>query len=429
MEAEVKEKNRNLMVSLMAENLMGSQIIKIASEINEKIQNGEKIYNLTIGDFNPKIFPIPEKLTEEIKNAYDIGQTNYPPADGLPSLKKAISGINKDYEGIEYKPDEILIGSGARPLVYALYQTVIHPGDRVIFPVPSWNNNYYCHLSHGKMDIIETTAENNFMPVAEEIEPFIKKASLISLCSPLNPTGTVLFKEELERICNLVLEENERRGHDRKPVYVMFDQIYWHLTHNGYKHYDPVSINPEMKYYTIFIDGISKVFAATGVRVGWAFGPKRIIDKMKSIISHMGAFAPRAEQYATAKFLENREALDGYISDMKVNVESRLKRFYDKFIELKKDGFDVDAISPQAAIYLTVKIDLIGKKKPGGEIIKTTIEATKYILDEARIGLIPFYAFGASQDSKWFRLSVGTCRVEEIDDIMQSLKEALEKLG
>ena len=131
----------------------------------------------------------------------------------------------------------------------------------------SWNNNHYCHLTRSRVITVETRPEDNFMPTAKELEPHIKQATLISLCSPLNPTGTCFTEDEMHKICDLVVEENLRRGNDEKPLYVLFDQIYWQLTLGDTKHYNPVVINPAMRDYTIFVDGISKVLAATGVRI------------------------------------------------------------------------------------------------------------------------------------------------------------------
>ena len=142
----------------------------------------------------------------------------------------------------------------------------------------------------------------------------------------------------------------------------MYDQIYWVLTFGDTKHYDPVSLRPEMREYTIFIDGISKSLAATGVRVGWSTGPRHIIDKMKAILSHVGAWEPKAEQVAVAEFLRNKKEVDEYLSESKKQIDERLLGIYNGFNQLKKDGFAVDVISPQAAIYLTVKINLKGKK-------------------------------------------------------------------
>ena len=270
-----------LKVSKMAENLIGSEIIKLAGEIRELIAKGERIYNFTIGDFDPKIFPIPAELKAEIIKAYQEDETNYPAADGMADLRKAVGKQIRDWQGLSYADNEILIAGGARPVIYAIYQALLDPGETVLFPAPSWNNNHYTHLSHAKPAFVETKPENNFMPTVEELAPFIQDATLLALCSPLNPTGTVFSKEQLENICDMVIAENKRRSADQKPLYIMYDQIYWTLTYGDTVHYDPVSLRPELRNYTIFVDGISKSMAATGVRVGWAFGPKKIIDKMK----------------------------------------------------------------------------------------------------------------------------------------------------
>jgi len=424
---DVKEKN--LIVSTMAENLIGSEIILLAWQINEKIAKGQKIFNLTIGDFDPNIFPIPDKLTEEIKKAYDDHQTNYPPAEGSMELRKVVSKYIKERGNLDYGPDEILVTSGARPIIFATYNTVVDLDDVVIFPVPSWNNNHYCHLTRSRVITVETRPEDNFMPTAKELEPHIKQATLISLCSPLNPTGTCFTEDEIRRICDLVVEENNRRGDDEKPLYVLFDQIYWQLTLGNTKHYNPVVINPAMRDYTIFVDGISKVLAATGVRVGWGYGPKRIIDKMKSITSHMGAWAPKAEQVAVAKFLANNAEVNKYLSSFKGEIFKRVDAFYKKFTALKKEGYNVDVIAPQASIFLTVKIDLIGLKKEDGTVISSTKDITDFLIEDAKIALVPFSSFGASADSTWYRVSVGTCTVEQINEIMENLREALSKLS
>ncbi len=228
-------------------------------------------------------------------------------------------------------------------------------------------------------------------------------------------------------ICNLVIEENKRRG-DKKPVYVLYDQVYWQLTFGDVKHYNPVSLCPEMRDYTIFVDGISKAFAATGVRVGWAMGNKKVIDKMKSIIGHVGAWAPKAEQVAVAKYLENTTAVNTFMTSFRKELIQRLDGFYKGFQQLKKDGFKVDAIVPQAAIYLTVQLDLKGMKTPDGSKLTNSESVMQYILNEAGVALVPFYAFGASTESTWFRLSVGTAQANGIDEVFVKLKSALEKL-
>ena len=416
-------------VSKLAENIIGSEIIKLAGEVNEKIKQGEKIYNLTIGDFNPNEFPIPTELKQFIIDEYNANQTNYPAADGMLELRTAVSNLLKQRGGLDYKADEILIAGGARPVIYSIFKALVDPNDTVIFAVPSWNNNHYTYLNGATAVVIEATPEQNFMPSAADIKPHISKANFVALCSPQNPTGTVFTKEGLEEICDLILEENKKRDASQKPVYLMYDQIYWALTFGDVKHYNPVILRPEMRDYTIFVDGISKSLAATGVRVGWSMGPKFIIDKMKAILTHVGAWAPKAEQLATANYLTDLKSYDAFIDLQKEKINARLTGFYKGFQALKAAGFKVDAITPQAAIYLTVQFNLHGQKTANGTALATTKDITKYLLDEAKLAIVPFSAFGASADSSWYRLSVGTCKLEDVDGAIANLKSALSKLS
>ncbi len=420
---------KELIVSQMAEKLVGSEIIKLAGEVKQLIANGEDIKNLTIGDFNPKIFPIPTELKSNIIQAYREDHTNYPAANGIPELRESVSQYLKHYGKLDYSADQILIAGGARPLIYALYQTLVDPEDTVVFPVPSWNNNHYTHLSHGKAVFVETQADNKFMPEASDLAPYIKDATLIAVCSPLNPTGTTFTKQQLSDLCDLIVAENSRRGEREKPVYLLYDQIYWMLTHGDTVHYDPVSLNPEMKNYTVYIDGISKAFASTGVRVGWAFGPDKIINKMRAILGHVGAWSPKAEQVASSRFITNFGAVDQYMTDIKGKISDRLNGFHAGFQALKAKGLPVNSIAPEAAMYLTIQIDLVGKTKTDGSTITNTQEATAYVLNEAQLAIVPFYAFGASKDSSWFRLSVGTAKMEDIEIIIDRLEKALIKLS
>ena len=276
--------------------------------------------------------------------------------------------------------------------------------------------------------MIQATVEHNFMPSAEDIKPHIQDAVLLALCSPLNPTGTVFEKEELEKICDMVLEENERRKDGEKKLYVMYDQMYWALTFGDTVHYNPVSLRPKMKEYTVFIDGISKAFASTGVRVGWALGPERILAKMKAINSHLGAWSPMAEQHASAKFLLQKEVVDEFLSQFRKELSTRLQLIYEGFRALKLEGFPVNACAPQAAIYLTIQLSLTGRIKEDGQSLATQPDVTSYLLDTAKLAVVPFYAFGAPKDSDWYRLSVGTCKTEEIPAMLSQLREALLKL-
>jgi aspartate aminotransferase len=415
-------------LSHLSETLIGSEIVKLGGDIREKIRMGEKIYNFTVGDFDPSIFPIPKTLEDEIVNAYRHHFTNYPAAEGNLDLRESIASFIHKRERLDYKTNEILVSAGGRPLIYAVFRAICDTGDKVIYAVPSWNNNHYSHFVGAEHVVVEAKPENKFMPTVDDIRPHIKGATLIALCSPQNPTGTTFTKEDLAAICDMILEENASRRDDQKKLYLLYDQMYWHLTYGDIKHYDPVTLRPNIRDYTIYIDAISKVFAATGVRVGWSLGPARIISKMKAILTHVGAWAPMAEQKAVAKFLQQDQAIDAFLRHFKSEIELRLRTIYDQLMQLKKEGLPVDAIAPEGAIYLTVKIDAVGKKTANGDLLQSQADVTEYLLNEAKLALVPFYAFGASKSSPWYRLSVGTCKKEEIGEMIAKLRDALKRI-
>ncbi|GAB1397202.1 pyridoxal phosphate-dependent aminotransferase [Saprospiraceae bacterium] len=420
---------KHLVASHMAENMSGSEIIKLAWEINARISEGQHIYNLTIGDFNPNIFPIPQYLTDKIKEAYNNHQTNYPPGEGIPALRDAISHYLKRESEMQYSTNEILVAGGSRPLIYAIYKTLLDPKDTVLYPVPSWNNNHYAHLTGCKAIEIETLPENNFLPVLDDIKKYLSKVNLLALCSPLNPTGTCFSKKTLNAICKAVIKENEkRRIKGKKALYIMYDSIYWGLASKKAEHFDPVSLHPELRDYTISIHGISKVLAGTGVRVGWAWGPEKIIRKMKALLGHIGAWAPKAEQVATAQFLDNHDEVKSYLAWINKEVSYRLETFYDGFQALNDKGYQVDALRPQGAIYLTVLFDLIGRKTKSGKTLETIADVSTFLIDEAKVALVPFSAFGSKTKEPWYRLSVGTCTKEDVGKILDSLEAALASL-
>lgn len=157
-------------------------------------------------------------------------------------------------------------------------------------------------------------------------------------------------------------------------------------------------------------------------------GPASVINKMKSILGHVGAWAPMAEQKAVAKFLPNKKEIENYLLHFKKGLEERLRGIHNGFMKLKKEGLPVDCITPEAAIYLTIKVDAAGKKTADGKLLKDQGDVTAYILNEAGLAVVPFYAFGSSRNNPWYRLSVGTCKTEEIDEMIGKLGEALRKL-
>lgn len=415
-------------VSSMAAGLIGSEILKISTDIRAMVADGKSICNLTVGDFNPKEFPIPEGLLNGITEALKRGETNYPPSDGMLELRREVMSFFERFLGLRYGLDSVLVTGGSRPGIYATYCALVDPGDRVVYPVPSWNNNHYCHLTGAVGVPVLCSKEDAFLPTAELLAPAIRGARLLALNSPLNPTGTAFTAEQLGAICDVVIEENMRRGANERPLYVMYDQVYWMLTFGETTHVDPVSLRPEMEPYTIFIDGISKAFAATGVRVGWTVAPPDISAKMASILGHIGAWSPRAEQVATAAFLAAHNNVVEFNERFKSELYARLDVLYRSLSELRDAGFPVDTIPPTGAIYVTARFNLIGCQTPDGKTLATNDDIRRYLLHEAGLAIVHFQAFGVTEESGWFRLSVGATSVTGIEEMVPRLRRALEGL-
>jgi aspartate aminotransferase len=416
-------------VAPVAAGIIGSEILKIAADIRTMVADGKEICNLTVGDFNSKYFPIPEFLEQQIDKYLKGGETNYPPSDGMLNLRKAVQQFYQRRLGLDYPIESFIITGGARPVIYGTYNALVAPGDTVVYPIPSWNNNHYCNLHSAIAKPITTSPEDSFMPTADKLRGALKGARLLSLNSPLNPAGTMFTREQLEGICDLILEENASRTEGERPLFLMYDQVYWMLTFGEMEHVNPVSLRPEMAKYTIFVDGISKAFASTGLRVGWAVAPPDIAASMSNILGHVGAWAPRAEQVATAELLLRDDVMDAYHATMFKEVDARLQALYSHVTAMRDAGLNVNAIAPQGAIYLSVQFDLIGKTTPAGKKLATTEEIRKYLLEDAGFAMVPFYAFDLREETGWCRLSVGATSVAEIDKVMPKVRAAIEALS
>jgi aspartate aminotransferase len=407
-------------LSSLARGLVGSEILKVAAEIRTLSEKGREICNLTVGDFSPKEFPIPKKLAQLIEDALRAGETNYPPADGVKELRQAVIRFFSERLGLTYPLENTLIACGARPLIFAAYASVVDPGDKVIYPTPSWNNNHYTYLAGGVPVEIEVGPETNWLPTAEQIRPLVRDARLICINTPANPTGTVMARDQVEAIGHLLVDENSRRGaRGERPLFLMWDQVYWMLTFGDIRHYSPPQLVPESARWTIIIDGISKAFAATGLRVGWTIAPAHITSRMRDILGHVGAWAPRPEQVAVAKFLGMPEEIDSFHDQMIHDLRLRLDLLYNGFENMRRAGLPVRAFTPQGAMYLSVQFQLAGR---------TNEEIRKLLLDRAGFAVVAFQAFGLRKESGWFRLSAGAVSPKEIEEGLRRVRETLESL-
>lgn len=412
-------------LSQLAQGLVGSTILKIAADVRDMQAAGKPVLNLTVGDFSPTQFPVPPLLRDATVTALQAGNTNYPPSDGMPELRKAIQQLYERELGLRYPLNSIIVQSGGRPGILSTYMALVNPGDYVVYPLPSWNNEHYCHLVGAHGIEVETRAEDGFLPTAELLAPHIGKARLVCINSPLNPSGAVMTEAQLRAICELIVEENQRRRAENQPaVYVLFDQIYWMLTFGAAQHHTPPELVPEMAAYTIMVDGISKWCAATGLRLGWTVAPVTIAPTIKDLIAHMGAWAPKPVQLATAELLNAENALGEYVAHMKDEAQARLTMLHDGFQAMRAEGLSVDSMAPEGAIYLSARLDLIGREVDGATL-DTNDAIRKYVLDAAGFAVVPFGAFGFREDNGWFRLSVGAVSKKDIEDGLPRLRDAI----
>jgi aspartate aminotransferase len=415
-------------LSHLAQGLQASAILRIAAEVRAQAAAGKQIVNLTVGDFSAKQFRIPRELEDGVVDALRAGESTYPPPNGMESLRRAVCELYRHRFGREIPIESVLIASGARPVIYALYRAIVDPGERVVYGAPSWNNDYYCQLIGAERVPLVCDERTDFLPTADRLRPLLRNARLLALNSPLNPTGTLFDAETLGDICDLVLEENGRRGVSERPLFVMYDQVYWMLTMNGAEHVTPVGLRPAMAPYTIEIDAISKAFASTGLRVGWAVGPADVIKPMGDVVGHVGAWAPRPEQVATARFLGAHGSVDAYLDTMRREVAKRLDAVHDGLMAMKRDGLPVDCVTPRGAIYVSAYFGLRGKRTRDGKVLTTDDDMRRYLLESAGFAVVPFDAFGSPPDLGWFRISVGAVSVDEIREGMDRLKGAVQRV-
>ena len=249
--------------------------------------------------------------------------TNYPPSDGVPKRarpSRSCTGATSDWT-----TDRRTSASRRRP-------PHLPPGrsswSRGTGPpaVPMWNVGYYAHLFRSDHRFIPTTAEANFFPTVEQCREAVRDSRLVVVNTPLNPTGTAASREVIEGLGRALVEENAGR---ERPCMLLFDQVYWMLTAPGTEHYNPVQLVPECAPYVVHVDAISKCFAGTGLRLGWGVLPPYLQRRMKSLVGHVGSWAPRAEQLATAWFLSDPARVSAYMTQMNADVQARLDRLND----------------------------------------------------------------------------------------------------
>lgn len=417
-------------LSELARGMHLSGILRTAQQVRELRAAGTPILDLSLGDFSPKYFPIPEKLLRGIEKALESGRTNYPPPPGLPPLRKAVCDYVERCSGVRYPLESVLITCGGRPVLYGAYLTVVCPGDTVVYSVPSWQNDSYAWLSGAKAIELEAKSENGFQPTLAEIEPYLGSARMLCLCSPGNPTGTAMEPTVFESILRAVVAENKRRekvGNDR-PLFLLFDQIYSAIRVRNNKHRYALALVPEAAPYVMTMDGASKAFSATGLRVGWLLAPPAIVTKAGELLSHVGAWAPHPEQAGMTELLNDEAAIADYRARMDAAVHERLDALHRGFAQMRDEGLPVDVLCPDGAIYVSLQLRLRGKKF-AGKTLDDNEAIRSLVLNESGVAVVPFQAFGLMQETGWFRLSVGALSMDEIHEVFPRLRTLLGRIS
>lgn len=417
-------------LSELARGMHMSGILRTAQQVRELRAAGTQILDFSLGDFSPKHFPIPGKLLSGIQAALEAGATNYPPPPGLLSLRSAVCDYVERASGVRYPVESVLITCGGRPVLYGAYLTVVAPGDTVVYSVPSWQNDSYAWLSGAKAVEIEAKSVNGFQPTLAELEPHLEGARMLCLCSPGNPTGTAMEPAVLQSILEAVVAENRRReksGIDR-PLFLLYDQIYSSIRVKDNKHRYALALVPESAPYVMTMDGASKAFAATGLRVGWLLAPPAIVNKAGELLSHVGAWAPHAEQCGMIELLNDAGAIAAYRAKMDAGVHQRLDALHRGFAQMRDDGLPVDVLCPDGAIYVSLQLKLRGRQF-AGRVLTDNEAIRSAVLKEAGVAVVPFQAFGLMEESGWFRLSVGAVSMEEIAEVFPRLRALLAKIS
>ena len=411
-------------LSELANGIERSRILSIATQVKKMKAEGKQVTAFTVGDFSPEQFAVPHSFTEELTAAVQQNKTNYPPAAGLPELRESLSNWMIYKYGLNVGSEGIIVGSGARPVLFASFKLFLEPGEGLAHGVPAWNNHYYVHLNSAIDIAIEGNLESRFLPTADGIRARISEIRVLILNSPLNPTGTCFTANELGDICDVVLEENEkRRQSGKKPVMLVYDQVYSTMTAKGIEHVHPVQVRPVMFEFTITLDAISKSLTATGLRLGWMALPAKLAAPVIALIGHMGSWPARPIQQAAAATYSDPIKLESYFEDLDSRISDRMEILFKNLSNMRDSGLPVEFIPPQGGIYLSTRFNLFDALG-----VNTNEEIRLWLLNEAGIAVIPFQSFGLEDESGWFRISIGAVSVEEVSEAMIRLENALRVL-
>ncbi|AWE07023.1 aspartate aminotransferase [Lysinibacillus sp. 2017] len=384
------------MLANRVKTLTPSSTLAITAKAKELKEQGIDVIGLGAGepDFNT-----PENILTAAKQSMDAGLTKYTPAGGLPVLKKAIIDKLERDNHLTYKANEILVGVGAKHVLYTLFQVILNAGDEVIIPIPYWvSYPEQVKLAGGVPVYVEGTAEQGYKITAQQLrEAITDKTKAVIINSPSNPSGMIYSKEELAELAKVAEE---------KDILIVSDEIYEKLVYNGVEHFSIAQLSDTVKARTMVVNGVAKSHSMTGWRIGYAAGDASIIKAMTDLASHSTSNATTTSQYATV------EAYNGpqdTVEMMRQAFESRLEAIFPKVAAIP----GVKVLKPQGAFYLLPDVSETAAKTGYASVD----EFASALLTEANVAVIPGSGFGAPAT---MRLSYATS--------LELLEEAVRRI-
>ena len=390
-------------------NMAESETLAMTAKARELKAQGKDVISLSIGepDFNT-----PEVVKEAAKQAIDDNFTHYPPVPGYADLREAVCKKFKRDNNLDYKPEQIVVSTGAKQSIYQVVQCLVNPGDEVIIPTPFWvSYKEIVRVAEGKCVYVKTDIENDFKVTPEQLEAAITpKTKLIMFSSPSNPTGMLYTKEELKGIADVVARHEN--------VFVMADEIYEHINFVG-KH-ESIAQFPEVRDRVITINGVAKGFAMTGWRIGFIGAPLTIAKACNKLQGQVTSATCSIAQKATVRAMEMDPATSEDIINMRNIFRQRRDMVYKLLCEIP--GLKVRL--PQGAFYFFPDVSSYYGKSFNGTKIENSTDMAFYLLNEANVATVMGSAFG---DDACIRLSYATSE-ELLREALRRIKEALANL-
>ena len=384
----------SLYLSSRCTGISPSATLEINTRAKQLRAEGKHVYGFAVGEPD---FPTPEYICDAAREALKLGLTRYTPVAGTKELRGAICEKLERDNNLHYKPTEVIVSNGAKQALLNAFVAILNPGDEVLLPTPCWvSYPEMIRMAGGVPIMVKTKEEEGFLPSLKLLEKLTTpRTKAIVINSPNNPTGCVYPPELLEKIAEFAIE---------KEIYVVSDEIYERLIYDGQQHVSIASFGPQIHKQAIVINGLSKTFAMTGWRMGYAAASEDIVNAMAAYQSHATSGANSIAQYASYKALQNGAA---YIRAMREEDDARRQ-----LMVAKINGMDgVSCITPHGAFYVMLNVKKLIGRTFQGEKIEDAVALSRMLLDAVNVAVVPGDAFEAPG---FCRISYAVSR-EDID--------------